>query len=81
MTVNKETDLFFPEPSMEIDAKDIASRYANDVIASCAFGLRVDSQSDRENNFYKMGNKTTDFGFKALLTVLGYGSVPRVMKV
>ncbi|XP_073945697.1 cytochrome P450 9e2-like isoform X1 [Choristoneura fumiferana] len=67
--------------SMEIDAKDIAARYANDVIATCAFGLKVDSQSGRNNHFYRMGDKATNFGFKALLTVLGYGSVPRLMKM
>ncbi|XP_073945700.1 cytochrome P450 9e2-like [Choristoneura fumiferana] len=66
--------------SMEIDAKDIATRYANDIIATCAFGLRVDSLSDRDNHFYRMGNKST-LGFKALLTVWGYGSVPRLMKM
>ncbi|KAI8436349.1 hypothetical protein MSG28_004383 [Choristoneura fumiferana] len=68
------------ETSMEIDAKDIATRYANDIIATCAFGLRVDSLSDRDNHFYRMGNKST-LGFKALLTVWGYGSVPRLMKM
>nr|BBE49547.1 cytochrome P450 monooxygenase [Adoxophyes honmai] len=66
--------------SIEMDVKDLSARYANDVIASCAFGLKVDSLSDRDNEFYRMGFKTSDFGFLALLKVMGYASAPSLMK-
>ncbi|XP_023247664.1 cytochrome P450 9e2-like [Copidosoma floridanum] len=45
----------------EIDTKDAFARYANDVIATCAFGVEVDSLKDRENEFYVTGRRCTDF--------------------
>ncbi|XP_014211592.1 cytochrome P450 9e2-like [Copidosoma floridanum] len=45
----------------EIDTKDAFSRYANDVIATCAFGIEVDSLRDRDNRFYVAGKRCTDF--------------------
>lgn len=53
----KESDANF----IEIEGKDVATRYANDVVASCAFGLKVDSVSDETNEFYKMGKAITSF--------------------
>uniref|UniRef100_A0A182MYK0 Uncharacterized protein n=1 Tax=Anopheles dirus TaxID=7168 RepID=A0A182MYK0_9DIPT len=43
------------------EMKDIFSRFANDVIASIAFGIRVNSIADRENDFYMRGKKLLDF--------------------
>ncbi|CAH2037138.1 unnamed protein product, partial [Iphiclides podalirius] len=41
--------------SEDIDVRDLMRRYTNDVIASSAFGLQVNSVKDKENDFYKMG--------------------------
>lgn len=38
-----------------IEITDFYSRYANDVIASCAFGLKINSLIDRNNRFYRTG--------------------------
>ncbi|KAL3273892.1 hypothetical protein HHI36_015316 [Cryptolaemus montrouzieri] len=46
---------------IEIDFKDILARYTNDVIANTAFGIQVDSLTDRENEFYVMGRDSTNF--------------------
>mgnify|MGYP003342842426 CR=1 FL=1 len=35
----------------EINAKDVFARFANDVIATCAFGVTCNSQSDPNNEF------------------------------
>lgn len=43
------------------DLKDMFSRYTNDVIASCAFGLKVDSLKDKNNEFYLYGKEGSDF--------------------
>ncbi|XP_017777324.1 PREDICTED: cytochrome P450 9e2-like isoform X2 [Nicrophorus vespilloides] len=49
----------------EIDMKDLFSRFTNDVIASCAFGVQCDSIKDRENDFYMMGKDAMQFeGFR-----------------
>nr|XP_031848281.1 cytochrome P450 9e2-like [Nomia melanderi] len=47
------------ERSMEL--KDTFARYTNDVIATCAFGVTVDSMSDRNNKFYVYGRRATNF--------------------
>ena len=37
------------------DIKDVFTRYTNDVIATCAFGIQIDSMKNKENEFYLMG--------------------------
>lgn len=49
-------------PALVCDMKDLISRYTNDVIALCAFGITVDSQKDRENKFYTTGRDLMEFG-------------------
>lgn len=61
--------------------KDVFTRYTNDVIASTAFGLKINSLEEKNNQFYEMGKKATDFSGVQFLKFLGYGSMPRVMKV
>lgn len=45
----------------DIEMKDSFTRYGNDVIATCAFGLKIDSISDPKNEFYVLGRKATNF--------------------
>ncbi|XP_063534347.1 cytochrome P450 9e2-like [Cydia strobilella] len=66
---------------IDIETKDVATYYANDVIASCAFGLKVDSHLEPDNRFYKMGHKASNFDFVAILKVFGYSSFPWLMKL
>ncbi|XP_055306497.1 probable cytochrome P450 9f2 [Sitodiplosis mosellana] len=37
------------------EMKEFATRYTNDVIATCAFGLKINSFSNPDNDFYKNG--------------------------
>lgn len=51
------------------DCKELFKRYAADVIATCVFGLEVNSVTDRDNEFYKKGNEVASIeggltGFK-----------------
>ncbi|XP_047994965.1 cytochrome P450 9e2-like [Leguminivora glycinivorella] len=66
---------------IDIETKDLATYYANDVIASCAFGLKVDSHLEPGNQFYKMGYKASNFTFIAILKFFGYSSFPWLMKL
>lgn len=43
-----------------VEMKDIFSRYANDVFATCAFGIVIDSLTDRKNKFYTLGREALD---------------------
>ncbi|XP_014477701.1 PREDICTED: cytochrome P450 9e2-like [Dinoponera quadriceps] len=45
----------------DTDMKDVFSKYTNDVIATCAFGIKVDSMKDPTNQFYVYGKETTSF--------------------
>lgn len=38
------------------DARDLFSRYANDIIASTAFGTETDSMREPENEFFRVGS-------------------------
>ena len=50
------------KPILDIELKDFFRRYANDVIATTAFGFKIDSMTDRDNEFFKMGQEVTTFG-------------------
>lgn len=65
--------------SLVIDGKDLSTRYANDVIATCAFGLKVDSMMDENNDFYAMGKETNNFTFSRMMKFFGFISIPFVM--
>ncbi|CAH0723083.1 unnamed protein product, partial [Brenthis ino] len=65
---------------IEVDCKDLTRRYANDVIASCAFGIKVDSHSDENNEFYEMGKAASNFTFKQILLAFLGSSFPRIIK-
>ncbi|GBP26428.1 Cytochrome P450 9e2 [Eumeta japonica] len=67
---------------LDVDTKDLFTRYANDVIASCAFGLRVDSIAEKDNEFYRMGHKFTNFTYIQILkmfTILVFPFVNQII--
>lgn len=64
-----------------IDTKDLFTRYTNDVIASAAFGITVNSFKDRDNEFFKVGKEATTFTFWQIFKFLLARSVPIVAKV
>lgn len=72
--------LLFAENYVDIECKDLASRYANDVIASCAFGLRVTSLEEG-NQFYEHCKSMTTISFVGMLKILGYRTCPKILKV
>lgn len=65
----------------EVDLKDFSNKFANDVIAKCAFGINVNSLSDGDNEFFKMGQYITNFGPIQQLKFLGFSVFPKIMNV
>ena len=65
---------------IEIDSKEAMTRYTNDVIGTCAFGISIDSMKNPENEFYKMGRKSTNFGALRVLKFLLLRSFPKISK-
>ncbi|XP_026324880.1 cytochrome P450 9e2-like [Hyposmocoma kahamanoa] len=66
---------------LDVDVKDLTTRYTNDVIASCAFGLKVDSHMKEGNQFYKMGKTVAYFKFRQILMFFLLSSFPKVAGV
>ncbi|XP_003486048.3 cytochrome P450 9e2-like [Bombus impatiens] len=71
-----------PELSCSIEAKDAFTRYTNDVIATVAFGISVNSLKNRNNEFYKKGADATNFGgLFRLLKFLLFRMNPRLTRM
>lgn len=47
--------------SQEVELTDLCTRFGSDVIATCAFGIKMDSLRDRDNHFYDNGRKMMRF--------------------
>ncbi|XP_049785532.1 cytochrome P450 9e2-like [Schistocerca cancellata] len=76
----KETAVYKASSSeddvLTVEAKDFFTRITNDVIATSAFGVKVDSLSDPENLFYCMGRELTNIRVTA---AIGYMLFPWLM--
>ncbi|XP_049785530.1 cytochrome P450 9e2-like [Schistocerca cancellata] len=63
---------------LTLEMKEFFTRVTNDVIATTAFGVRVDSLSEPNNTFYSMGRAMSNV--KALVA-FGYFVSPKLMKL
>lgn len=65
-----------------VEMKDIFTRFANDIIATTAFGIKCDSITDKNNEFYVMGKEVTNFsGFTTMMRFLFISSFPKLATV
>lgn len=63
-----------------LEMKEVFSRFANDVIATVAFGLKVDSFKEKDNAFYNLGQSVSQpTGVVQALKMIGYTLAPRLM--
>ncbi|XP_053678216.1 probable cytochrome P450 9f2 [Anopheles nili] len=64
----------------EYEMKDLFTRFGNDVIASIAFGIQVNSFAERENDFYMRGKKLLNFtSFWASIRFMLFITMPKLM--
>lgn len=66
---------------IDVELKDIFTRYTNDMIACTAFGLEIDSLKHQNNEFYAMGKSFANFEKSAALKFFLYGILTTPMKV
>lgn len=66
--------------NVSLELKDLFTRFANDVIATCAFGIQVNSLKDPKNEFFEMGKHVTNFGGIRSIKFFGFTNAPRIMK-
>ncbi|KAJ8928371.1 hypothetical protein NQ314_019102 [Rhamnusium bicolor] len=65
-----------------VEMKDIFTRYTSDVIATTAFGIKVDSLAEANNEFYLMGKDATDFTtFSKTMKFFAFFMSPKISKV
>ncbi|XP_053679513.1 probable cytochrome P450 9f2 [Anopheles nili] len=64
----------------EQEMKDVFTRFANDVIATCAFGIKVDSLRNADNDFYLNGKKMMMFNRPIVMVkLIAFRVVPKLM--
>lgn len=67
---------------LEIEAKELFSRYTNDVIATSSFGIKCDSLNEPNNTFYTMGKKMTNLqGFANTIKFVLGSTAPKILQV
>ncbi|XP_058802793.1 cytochrome P450 9e2-like [Phymastichus coffea] len=64
-----------------IDMKNLFTRYTNDVIATCAFGISVDSLKNPKNDFYLFGKKAINFENFSMWKFFIANTFPKLLKV
>lgn len=72
-----------PSEKKTMEMKDcFIARYTNDVIASCVFGINVDSMRNPDNEFYINGKELTSLDImRAIKIYYCIRSMPRFMKL
>lgn len=86
--IHKSTGAFIKQLSTKlatdgnvIELKDTFTRHTSDVIATCAFGLDVNSMQDRDNEFYQTGKKITNFDGIQGVKLLLFDCIPAIMRL
>uniref|UniRef100_T1GRR6 Cytochrome P450 n=1 Tax=Megaselia scalaris TaxID=36166 RepID=T1GRR6_MEGSC len=65
----------------EIELKDFLSRYANDVIATTAFGFQINSNKDPENYFFMTGKEIFNLNTFKLLFITSFSWLAKVLEL
>uniref|UniRef100_A0A6M2DZU0 Putative cytochrome n=1 Tax=Xenopsylla cheopis TaxID=163159 RepID=A0A6M2DZU0_XENCH len=70
------------EGSSDIELKQLITKFTNDVVATCALGVKVDTLKDPGNIFYKMAKKVGNFNdFWQGMKLFGLAVAPKIMKL
>ncbi|EFN77939.1 Cytochrome P450 9e2, partial [Harpegnathos saltator] len=62
----------------DMDMKELFTKYTTDVIASCAFGIKVDSMKNPTNEFYFYGTEAANFFRKNVLQFFFFRTFPKL---
>ncbi|KAF2880402.1 hypothetical protein ILUMI_25769 [Ignelater luminosus] len=64
-----------------LDIKDVAGKYTTDVIATCAFGIEVNSFTNENNRFRIVGKQMFEKTLSRTLQIMCYFFAPSVVKL
>lgn len=70
-----------PPDRRTMELKNMFTRYTNDVIATCAFGVSVDSMRNPNNKFYVYGKEATNFNAIMFLKFFIFRSLPWLARI
>ncbi|XP_014476486.1 PREDICTED: cytochrome P450 9e2-like [Dinoponera quadriceps] len=70
-----------PTDKNVVELKDSFTRYTNDVIATCVFGISVDSMRNPKNDFYMYGMEATTFTIITTIKFYLCRSMPFLCKI
>jgi len=69
------------EAAKTYNMKDLLSRYTNDTVATCAFGIEVDSFKNPNNEFFLLGKKALNFDGWLAFKFLMHRNFPQLAKL
>lgn len=65
--------------TVECEAKEFFSKYANDIISSVAFGYKINSFENPKNDFFVLGKSLMDFtSTKSIIRILFITILPKL---
>ncbi|XP_072763800.1 cytochrome P450 9e2-like [Anoplolepis gracilipes] len=70
-----------PTEKRIMEMKDIFTKYTSDLIATCAFGISVDSMTNPKNKFYVYAKEATNFNTIAFLKFRIFRSLPWLARI
>ncbi|XP_037949115.1 cytochrome P450 9b2-like [Teleopsis dalmanni] len=70
----------FSNGSCELEMKQFMTKLSNDIIASTAFGISINSHEDPNNQFYNVGQSVTNFRGIQMLKVMISNVAPWILK-
>ncbi|XP_036144417.1 cytochrome P450 9e2-like [Monomorium pharaonis] len=70
-----------PPEKKIMEMKNVFTRYTNDVIATCAFGIKVDSMRNPKNDFFVYGTEATNFSGFILFKFLIFRKMPQLARI
>lgn len=76
--IDTENDKIWNENVFE--CKDLFSRFACNIIATCSFGLNIDTITNRDDEFFLAGKHVTELNGWQGIKFLLFDSVPQLMK-
>ncbi|EDW74167.1 uncharacterized protein Dwil_GK21528 [Drosophila willistoni] len=70
-----------PGEGFDVELKEVSNRLSNDLIATTAFGLKVSSYKDPNNEFFKIGRSVAFFRGKQLYKFMLSTTMPWLFKL
>lgn len=69
------------QPTIDLEMKDYFMRFANDVIATVAFGLNVNSFRRKDSEFFQIGQSLSNRTAWEVVKAILFSLMPRLIKV